>query len=85
MADLTCEAPRSATSGHVPVGEGAVTEVRVEQAALDHGVVMAFARHGELLLMAYDPRDIAESAALVLLRERCALAGAVRVVHRTDV
>ncbi|OII66161.1 hypothetical protein BJP40_00905 [Streptomyces sp. CC53] len=60
-----------------------MAEVRVEQAALDSGVVMAFARYGRLLRMAYDPDDITEADALVMLREQGALAGAVHVVHRT--
>lgn len=70
MSDLTCATVCSAAPHRVPTGAGIVTEVRIEQASLDRGVVMVFARYGGLLLMAYDPCDITELDALALLRER---------------
>lgn len=62
----------------------AVTDVLIEHADLDNGIVMTFALFGPRLRAAFDPLKISESEALDLLRWHCpTLRGAVNVIHRT--
>ncbi|TXS78645.1 hypothetical protein [Streptomyces sp. sk2.1] len=61
------------------------TEVLVERASLDDGVVMIFKEFGRRVRMAFDPRRISESRALALLCQYLPrLIGAMKVVHRAD-
>lgn len=61
------------------------TEVHVEEADLDDGVVMIFRDFGRRIRMAFDPRRLTESAAIQLLcRYLPRLVGAIRLVRRAD-
>ncbi|MFE7105581.1 hypothetical protein ACFU98_10855 [Streptomyces sp. NPDC057575] len=61
------------------------TEVLVERADLDEGIVMIFKEFGRRVRMAFDPRRITESRALALLCQYLPkLIGAMKVVHRAD-
>lgn len=61
------------------------TEVLIEEADLDDGIVMIFRDFGRRIRMAFDPRRLTESAALQLLCQYLPrLVGAMRI-HRADV
>lgn len=58
------------------------TEVLIEEADLDDGIVMIFKDFGRRIRMAFDPRRLTESAALQLLcRYLPRLVGAMSVVR----
>ncbi len=59
------------------------TEVLVERADLDEGVVMIYREFSRRLRLAYDPARITERAALTLLGQRVAGVDAM-TVHRAD-
>lgn len=59
------------------------TEVLIEEADLDEGIVMIFKEIGHRVRMAFDPRRITESAALRLLCQHLPnLLGAMSITHR---
>lgn len=61
------------------------TEVLIEEADLDDGIVMIFKEIGHRVRMAFDPRRITESAALQLLGQyQPKLVGAMSITRRAD-
>lgn len=59
-----------------------MTEVLVEEATLDDGIVMIYKRYEQRVRMAFDPARIRQGDALALLGQRMPEAGAMKVVVR---